>query len=284
MANYGAAKFVEHYYGEGGPAEGQGDPLFYRRYMMNFSLGYQLPMSFERRDELDDTAAVYHNSAAFLLTCDATLNNGLDPVLESIWSTWRDAPALSHEQLRGSFHELGGDELLALWETYAERGEIPAVAEDDPTFRKFVFTPSRENYVKMLRWLTPAYKKQAVGDYGGALYCAKRALEFRSEPKDFLLIAELTFKTGPLDEAWERCAALLENPATDEKIAVKLHWLFSRIHRQRGEEDLERLALTAVIERGPAADLLYLVQQANARQAELDGEEVDAHSGATPRG
>ena len=36
-----------------------------------------------------------------------------------------------------------------------------------------------------------------------------------------------------------RCAALLENPATDAKNAVKLHWLLSRIYRARGDADSE---------------------------------------------
>jgi hypothetical protein len=286
MANYGAARFLEHYYGEGGQAAGQGDPLFYRRYIMNFSLGYELPLSFDRRDAMDDTAAVYHNSAAFLMTCDDLLPGGLDPVLASIWREQSYAPAMSHAGLRESFGQLGGEQLLSLWDAYVERGEIPHVEEDDLTFRRFEFTPGREGYVKMLRWLTPAYKKQAIGDYLGALYCAKRALDYRSEPKDYLLIAELTFKVGDYDIAWERCAALLENPATPDDVRVKLHWLLSRIYRAQGQPDQELLALEYVIDEGPAADLLYLVQQASERQAELTGEpaETDAESAATPQG
>ena len=272
MANYSAAKLLEHYYGDGGPAAGQGDPLFYRRYIMNFSLGYELPLSFDRRDELDDTAAVYHNSAAFLLTMDAMRPYGIDGILRLIHEAGLNAPAIGSAELRDIFADQSGGELGEVWDAYAVRGEIPHVAVDDETFRRFEFTPAREDYVRMLRWLTPAYRKQAIGDYMGALYCADRALEFRSETKDYVLLAELTYKAGRLDEAWERCAALLENPATDAKNAVKLHWLLSQVYRAQGQEDSELLELDVVIADGPAEDLLYLVQQAQARRAEITGE------------
>ena len=136
--------------------------------------------------------------------------------------------------------------------------------------------------MKLLRWLTPAYKKQAIGDYLGALYCAQRALDFRNEPKDRLFVADLMIKTGQLDVAWEMAAAQLENPETDDKTRVQANWTLAKIYRAQGHEDLEALALEYVIENGPAVDLLYLVQQAQARLAEIRGEEVDAESGATP--
>ena len=117
---------------------------------------------------------------------------GLDPLLREMHEDYTGAPAFSHDSLREHFASEGGAMLAQLWEEYVERGRIPYSEVDDPTYREFVFTPQRENYVKMLRWLTPAYKKSAIGDYEGAIYCANRALEFRAEPKDFLLIADLS--------------------------------------------------------------------------------------------
>ena len=45
---------------------------------------------------------------------------------------------------------------------------------------RYMNTPARDDYTTMLHWLTPAYMKSAIGDYYGAIYCAQRALEYRS--------------------------------------------------------------------------------------------------------
>jgi len=284
MANYGAAKFVEHYYGDTGPLAGANDPLSYRRYLMNFSLGYELPLSFDRRDKLDDTAAVYHNSAAFLLTMDAIRPYGIDGILRLIHEAGNGAEAIGSEELRGIFADQSGGELGEVWDSYAVRGEIPVATADDPTYRRFEWTPERENYVAMLRWLVPSMKKEMQGDIAGALYCAYQAQEYRNEPKDRLRIAGLLIKSGELDLAWEMAAAQLENPETDDKTRVSVHWTLSKIYRAQGDKANEHAALDYVIANGPAVDMLYVVQQAQARLAELDGTAVDAESGATPSG
>lgn len=268
MANYSASKYVEHYYGEGGPGAGQGDPYSYRRYIINFGLGYELPLSLERRDELDDSAAIYHNSAGFLLTCDARLPYGFDGPLSRIYAAANGAPPISHEELRGLLADQS--ELLGpLWDKYVEQGVIEHSETDDETYREFVFTPGREKYVQMLRWLSPARRKAAIGDIEGALYCANRALEFRSEPKDYLYIAELTLKAGRADEAMERATALLEREDLDAPTRVKLYYLQSKVFRQRGDSVNEKAALEAVVQDGPAAGLLTEVQAAQERLKEL---------------
>lgn len=283
MANYGAAKFLEYYYGPDGPAAGQDDPLFYRRYLMNFSLGYELPLSFDERDELDDTAAVYHNSAAFLLTMDAlTQPDGIDGILAALHASAAGQPLLSSDELRTAFDDGSSGQLGPVWDSYAVRGEIPTVDTDDDTYRRLEWTPARETYVKMLRWLVPSMKKEAQGDIAGALYCAYQAQKYRNEPKDRLRIAELLVKDGQLDAAWEMAAAQLENPETDDKTRVQANWTLSKVYRARGDQDSEVEALQYVIDHAAEVDLLYMEQQARARLAEITGEATDADSGATP--
>ncbi len=286
MANYGAAKFLEYYYGDDGPLAGADDPLFYRRYLMNFSLGYELPLSFDAREQLEDTASIYHNSAAFLLTMDALRPDGIDGILGLLHRSADRMPAVSSEQLRGIFSDQSGGELGDVWDSYAVRGEIPVADADDDTYRRFEWTPEREEYVRMLRWLVPSMKKEMMGDIRGALYCAFRALEYRNEAKDRLRIAGLLIKDGQLDVAWEMAAAQLENPETDAKTRVQANWTLSKVYRAQGDTDSELLALQYVIDNAPAVDLLYIAQQAGERRAELTGEEADydAESGATPQG
>ena len=264
MANYSASKYVEHYYSAGGPGAGQGDPLTYRRYIINFGLGYELPVSLERRDELDDSAAIYHNSAGFLLTCDARLPYGLDGILGRICDVATGAPPIGQVELRGLFAD-ASEMLGPLWDEYVEQGIIEHKDVDDDSYREFVFTPGREKYVQMLHWLSPARRKAGLGDFEGALYCANRALKFRSEPKDFLYIADLTLKASRPDEAMERAMALLERDDIDAATRVKCVYIQAKVYRLRNDPVNEKAALEVVVKDGPPAGLMMEVQAAQER-------------------
>jgi tetratricopeptide (TPR) repeat protein len=264
MANYAAAKFLEAH----GAAFDE-DPLSYRRYLVNFGLAHELPLSLPRRDELDDSAAIYHNSAGFLLTLDERLSGGLDPVLKRMYSEHAFAPAISDDAELGNMLSSGDAAAATLFDNYVMRGKYDDAPADDDTFREMVHTPSRDSYGNLLGWLNPTYRKMGMGDYEGALYCATRALEYRSEPKDRYLVADLTLLGGD-DRAAEKLAwELLESE--DETISVKAYWLLARIHREQNHPDEERSALSTLIERGPALGLMREVQQATERLAELDG-------------
>ncbi len=264
MANYAAAKFLENFgeqYGE--------DPLSYRRYLINFGLAHELPLPLPRRDELDDSAAIYHNSAGFLLTLDNRLSGGLDPVLRQMYTEHAFGPAVTDDVELGHMLANGDPAADTLYDNYVLRGVYDSVAADDDTYREMVRTPSRDNYARLLDWLNPTYRKMGLGDYEGALYCAKRALEYRSEPKDHYMVADLTLQSGDVVGAEEMAWELLES--ADEAIAVKSYWLLAKIHREQGHEQEERNAINELIERGPALGLMREVQSATARLAELDG-------------
>ena len=265
MANYAAAKFLEAH-----GAEFDEDPLSYRRYLVNFGLANELPLSLPRRDELDDSAAIYHNSAGFLLTLDERLPGGLDPVLTRMYSEHAFAPAIEDPAVLGNMLSDGNAEAQGVYERYVMQGVYDDADGDDDTFREMVHTPSRDSYGKLLDWLNPTYRKMGMGDYEGALYCAKRALEYRDEPKDRYMVADLTLQSGDDVAAEEMAWQLLE--CGDETVAVKTYWLLARIHKAQGHEAEEREALNSLIERGPALGLMREVQSATARLAELDGE------------
>lgn len=267
MANYAAAKFYEHYMTK----YNKPDPLMYRRYIMNFSLGHELPISLERRDELDDSAAIYHNSAGFLMTADERIPGGLDAILHDFYTNYLNEPNFSHAALRELF-AAASPELGKLWDRYVEDGVIDTAEAEDDTYRELVHTPGRDTYTTMLHWLTPAYMKSAVGDFPGAIYCAQRALEYRSEPKDYYFIADLHFKAGLLDEAIERATVLMENPEIDDATMVKTTFLFAKIFKAQGDSVNERASLEAVVADGPASNLMYQVQQAQERLDELTGD------------
>ena len=283
MANYGAAKFAEQQALSGGG----GDPYSYRRYLMNFALGYELPLSLERRDELDDSASIYHNGPATLLTFDARLPHGLDPLLAELWRSHSGEPELSHEELRAFFFSQGNPQLVDLWDGYVERGIIPATDNEDETYRELVRTPERENYRRMLEWLMPARRKAMLGDYAGAMYCANSALEYRSEPKDYQWLAELAFQAGRVDEAIERCIVIMEDQQPDAVVAVKVHYLLANCYAEQGENALAIPEYQWVAEHGMEAGQISLVQDARAQLADLGADvpeepEVDAQTGATP--
>ncbi|MCB1217462.1 hypothetical protein KDL44_08710 [bacterium] len=264
MANYAAAKFLENFGGDYGE-----DPLSYRRYLINFGLAHELPLPLPRRDELDDSAAIYHNSAGFLLTLDNRLPGGLDPVLKSMYAGHAFGSAVDDDAVLGGMLSAGNAEGAGVFERYVMQGVYDEADADDESYREMVRTPSRDNYARLLDWLNPTYRKMGMGDYEGALYCARRALEYRSEPKDHYLVADLTLRSGNVVEAEKQAWELLES--SDEATSVKAYWLLSRIHREQGHEQEERNALQEVIERGPALGLMREVQQATARLEELDG-------------
>jgi len=266
MANYASAKLIEDYK----TRHGQPDPVSYRRYLINFALASVLPLSIERRDELDDRAAIYHNSAAFLLTCDHRLPYGLDGILKRIYEAGLNAPAVSHEELRGMFGD-ASSALPALWDKYVERGAVDKSDTEDDTFREFVMTPSRESYVRLLGWLTPARRKQAQGDFAGALYCANRGLAYRDEPKDRLLIAELTYRANGAGAALPLAEAVLSNASLDAPTRVKTYALLAQLYRDAGDAEKERAALKVVVDEGPAVGALTDMQTAKQRLAELGG-------------
>jgi hypothetical protein len=166
MANYAAAKFVEHYYGPEGPAAGQGDPLSYRRYIVNFALASHLPIPIARRDELDDHAAIYHESAGILLTIDNRIDGGLDPKLAQLYEQNVGRPGGDTTQLGDYLSELHSD-VRHEWDSMVNRAWI-GDGPDDPTFRELVYTPSRDNYAQLLTWLNPTYRKSGMGDYAAA--------------------------------------------------------------------------------------------------------------------
>ena len=264
MANYAAAKFLAEFgdvYGE--------DSLSYRRYLINFGLASELPLSMDRRDELDDSAAIYHNSAGFLLTLDNRLQAGLDPVLADMYTEHAFGPAIPDTATLGSLLSADNPFAAELFGRYIVDGLYDHVDSDDDTFREMVHTPSRDDYADMLSWLNPTYRKMSMGDYPGALYCSGRALEFRSEPKDHYLFADLTLRSGDPFGAEALTADLLASE--DAKIAMKTHWLLSRIHRANGNSEAERIELGILIDSGASVGLMREVQQATARLAELDG-------------
>lgn len=282
MANYGTAKFIEQHYKE----TGAGDPLFYRRYLMNFALGYELPLSMERRDALDDAAAIYHNGPAALLSMDARLPRGLDPVLAELWRGHRGEPELSHEELRAFFFSQPNPQLQELWDTYIERGIVPLSDDEDETYRELLRTPERDKYTQLLSWLMPARRKAAIGDYTGAMYYANRALEYRAEAKDYYWLAELAFKAGYTDEAIERCMVIMEDQQPDQATEVKVHHLLAQCYSAKGLAEMARMEYAWVVEHGLDAGQIGLVQDAQEQLAEMGVEveapEVDAHTGATP--
>lgn len=263
MANYAAAKFLEAH-----GAEFDEDPLSYRRYLVNFGLANELPLSLPRRDELDDSAAIYHNSAGFLLTMDQRLPGGLDAVLAQMYSEHAFAPAIEDTAELGNMLSAGDSAAAGVYDRYVMQGLYDDADSDDDTFREMVHTPSRDSYGNLLGWLNPTYRKMGMGDYEGALYCARRALEYRSEPKDLYMVADLMLRSGDDHGAEEQAWQLLESE--DEAIAVKTYWLLARIHKAQDHPDEERSALNSLIERGPALGLMREVQQATARLAELD--------------
>ncbi|MCC7477972.1 hypothetical protein IT575_05885 [bacterium] len=268
MANYASSKFLEHYYGPGGQAEGQGDPVGYRRYMINFALSHAMPLSLERRDSLDDSGAIYHNSAGFLLTADQRLPYGLDGPLGRFYAAGEYGTAVSHTELRGMFADQS--ELLGpLWDSYVERGEIAVSDSEDSSYRECVLTPEREKYVELLRWLVPMRRKAGIGDYPGAIYCARRALEFRSEPKDYLFLAELLFKSGDVKGA----RGLIEggSAGTDRStsVGVQVSWLLAQIYRAEGDAAAELEMLRHVIQEAPKLGLLKESEAAQSRLGEL---------------
>jgi hypothetical protein len=265
MANYAASKFIEDYR----TRNGEPDPYSYRRYIINFALGSELPVSFARRDELDDSAAIYHNSAGFLLTCDNRMPYGLDGLLKRIYAAGLNGPAVDNDELRGLFTDQNEDPLPKLWDEYAVRGQMETSTIEDETYRELVLTPGRRNYISLLGWLNPARRKMAQGDYPGAMYCAEQALKFRSEPKDYLFIAELAYRSGKLDIAMERANAIEEMENLDAPTRVKAILLAAKIYRDRGDAVNEKSALEIVVQDGPAAGLISEVQQAQQRLAEL---------------
>lgn len=265
MANYGASKFIEDYRTQ----HGEPDPYSYRRYIINFALGSELPISLARRDELDDSAAIYHNSAGFLLTCDNRLPYGLDGLLKRMYEAGLNGPAVDNDELRGLFTDQNAEVLPKLWDDYAERGLIESSATEDDTYREMVLSPGRRNYVSLLGWLNPARRKMAQGDYAGAKYCAEQALQYRAEPKDYLFIAELAYRSGKLDEAMERANAIEEMDNVDTPTRVKAILLAAKIFRDRGDAVNEKAALETVVQDGPAAGLISEVQQAQQRLDEL---------------
>ncbi|MCB1186041.1 hypothetical protein KDL29_02645 [bacterium] len=266
MANYAAAKFLENFGGQYGE-----DPLSYRRYLINFGLAHELPLPLPRRDELDDSAAIYHNSAGFLLTLDDRLPGGLDPVLKKVYSEHAFGHAIDDDAQLGAMLADGNSEAGTLFDNYVMKGVYDSVDSDDETYREMVRTPDRDNYARLLDWLNPTYRKMGMGDYQGALYCAKRALEYRSEPKDHYMVADLTLRSGQVEEAEQMAWQLLESE--DEATAVKTYWLLARIHREQGHATEERNALNELVTRGPALGLMREVQQATARLEELDGKQ-----------
>jgi hypothetical protein len=277
LANYGAAKYLE----QQALASGGGDPYFYRRYLMNFALGYELPLSLPRRDELDDNAAIYHNAPAGLLTFDARLPRGLDPLLAQLWQERRGQPELSNDALREFFAGQPGGQLAELWDSYIKRGSIPQADEEDATYRELTRTPERENYRRLLEWLMPARRKAAAGDYAGAMYCANRALEFRAEPKDYAWLAELALLDGRPAEALERCIVILEEQEPDAVVVVKVHDVLARCYLAQGDTQSAAAAYQYVAEYGMEAGLISLVQDARAQLAALGAEVPDAQTGAT---
>ncbi len=265
MANYAACKFIEDYRTK----KGEPDPYSYRRYIINFALGSELPVSMARRDELDDSAAIYHNSAGFLLTCDNRLPYGLDGLLKRIYEAGLNGPAVDNDELRGLFTDQNEDVMPKLWDAYAVRGQIETATTEDETYREMVLSPGRRNYVNLLGWLNPARRKMAQGDYPGAKYCAEQALAYRSEPKDYLFIAELAYRSGQLDEAIERAGVIQEMENLDTPTRVKAILLSAKIFRDRGDAVNEKAALEIVVKDGPAAGLISEVQQAQQRLEEL---------------
>jgi hypothetical protein len=268
MANYAAAKFLEQYYGPGGMAEGQGEPYGYRRYMVNFALSHALPLGLAERDSHDDSGAIYHNSAGFLLTADERRSAGLDPLLKQLYGEHEYAPSLSQSALRGEFASFTGG-LSSLWDKYVERGELEFGAVEDETYRQAVLTPEREKYVKLLRWLVPMRRKAAAGDFEGAIYCGEQALAFRSEPKDYLYLAELHFKNGEVQTAREIIEGGQAGSGLDSVDGLKATWLLARIYREQGDRSGERQMLEHVAELGPQFGLLSEAEQATERLKEL---------------
>lgn len=273
LANYGAAKFMEHYISSG---QGQGDPISYRRYLINFAAGHQLGLPLAQLDALGDSAAVYHNSAAYLLTADNRLRvsgkaDGLDGVLRSMYARHAFGPALDEAGLGAFIAQEGGPEQAALWDTYVVRGALEQSAMEDPSYRELVQTPEREKYVRLLGWLNPARRKQAQGDFAGALYCAQQGLHYRDEPKDRLLVAQLYLSGGDLEGAETALGALLADPATDSAVALKAHYALAQVFKARGDSAKEAEHLQPVAEGGAAAGLMRESQAAQARLAELGG-------------
>ncbi len=268
MANYAAAKFMEHYYGPGGLAEGQGDPVGYRRYMVNFALSHALPLSLERRDALDDSGAIYHNSAGFLLTADERLPYGLDGPLGRIYSAGEYGTSVDHAELRGMFSDQS-EMLGPLWDSYVERGAIDRGSVEDASYRECVLTPEREKYVLLLHWLVPMRRKAAIGDYPGAIYCAQRALEYRSEPKDWLYLADLKFKSGDIGGAKEIVVSGKAGTGLDSSVGLQATWLLARIYRAEGDQAGELEMLRHVVTEGPKFGLLTEAEAAQARLKEL---------------
>lgn len=265
MANYAACKFIEDYRTK----KGEPDPYGYRRYMINFALGSELPISLARRDELDDRAAIYHNSAGFLLTCDNRLPGGLDSVLKRMYTAELNGPAVDNDGLRALFAAQNADLLPKLWDAYVARGQFESSDKEDDSYREMVLTPGREQYVSLLGWLNPARRKMMQGDYPGALYCAEQALAYRSEPKDYLFIADLAYRSGKLDSAMERATAIEEMENLDAATQVKAILLTAKIFRDRGDAVNEKAALEVVVKDGPAAGLISEAQQAQQRLEEL---------------
>lgn len=273
MANYGAAKFMEEYITSG---QGQGDPLSYRRYLINFAAGHQLGLSLSQLDALGDSAAVYHNSAAYLLTADNRLRSfgkadGLDGLLAELYAERSFQPPITEATLRSLLEARGGAEAAALWDKYVVAGQIDTAAVEDPAYRELVLTPEREQYVKLLGWLNPARRKQAQGDFAGALYCAEQGLAYRDEPKDRLLIAQLHLSGGDLDGAEAALTALLADPATDNTVGLKARYGLAQVFKARGDSAKEAEQLRPVAEDGAAAGLLRESQAAQTRLKELGG-------------
>ena len=183
--------------------------------------------------------------------------------------------ALSTDQTQAAFETarnvLGSQRLLSV-----NSGPAVEVVEAEATrarnYDELVHTPERDQYVRMLNWLTPAYMKSAIGDYYGAIYCAERALDYRAEPKDYYFIADLVFKAGRIDEALERATVLAEREDIDAATAVKNTYLFARIYRDMGDPVNEQAALEYVVENGPAANLMFEVREAQARLDELNAD------------
>jgi hypothetical protein len=276
MANYAAAKFIESYR----TRRNEPDPVSYRRYLINFALGNILPISFARRDELDDRAAIYHNSAGFLLTCDNRMPYGLDGALRNMYVAGLNGPAVGEDELRGMFADVNEELLPKLWDRYVVKGGVDRAPSEDDTYREMVLTPGRETYIKLLGWLSPERRKMAQGDYPGALYCATRALQYRSQPKDYLVVADLTYRLGKADEAMERLAAIQEMANLDAPTRVQAMLLAAKIYRDRGDGENEKAALEAVVKDGPAAGLTSEVQQAQQRLVELVGKQPAQPGGA----
>jgi hypothetical protein len=277
MANYGAAKFLEYFYGDNGPAVGEGNPLSYRSHLIKFALGHELPLPMDRRDELDDMAALYQVNAAILLSLDDVAADGIDDTLALIHEQHTGGPALSTEELAEIFAREEGGEVAAEWHRYVEQGDFPVFIAEDPSFRRLEYTAERRDYVDMLGWLIPARRKQMLGDPEGALYCMHQVLEYRQEPKDYLLLNELRIAAGRIEIALESCLAMLENPAFSAADKLEVNWQLAQVYRELGQQANERSVLQYIVDHGAEYDRLRLVEQATARLAELNLAAIEEH-------